>query len=177
MSEYYFEAAFDTVSDLVSIISEDNVILKVNKAITEKLNQPEGALRGKLCHKIFFNYDEPCVECPLNECKKKLKQISKTHLDNYILTLSPIFNNHPEPIGYVHILKDISEINKIKYGIRLGEILVNDKYLSFEQLNEILKIRNKKIGEIVIELGLIDEHILTKALEKQKELNNNDEYI
>jgi len=55
--------------------------------------------------------------------------------------------------------------------MQLGEMLVNEGLITKEQLNEALEIQkkeqNKKIGEILIELGYIDIEKFTMVLDKQ----------
>ncbi len=52
----------------------------------------------------------------------------------------------------------------------LGEILIRKKIISFQQLNLILtqqQITKKKLGELLLELGLISGEELEKALQEQ----------
>ncbi len=183
MTKPYFEAAFDMLDDEVCIITDDRTIIKTNKTIKEKYSKSEGQLRGKKCYREFFGRDLPCDHCPLEESKKTLKSVTKEVLENYLLTVSPIFNGDPYvPLGFVHILKNISKVNKqkeeikilkeSKKNIRIGELLVDEKKITLNELQIALKIRNKKIGEILVDGGYIDNIALEILLEKQKELNS-----
>jgi transcriptional regulator with PAS, ATPase and Fis domain len=170
-NQYYFEAAFEVLTDHVSIIGADRNILKVNKQICKDYGKSDGAIRGHKCYKTFFDSSKPCEGCPLEKVKRTKKTITTEIGKDYLLTLSPVFNGVPEPIGYVHILKDLREIEENKRKIRIGEILVNDGKITLDELQDALKIREKKIGEILVERGKIKNAELLTTLNKQKELN------
>ena len=55
--------------------------------------------------------------------------------------------------------------------MQLGDMLVQEKIITSEQLaqalNEQNKSPNKKIGEVLLELGMIDIDTFTKILERQ----------
>lgn len=114
MNEVYWEKAFDALPDLISLITKNKRILKVNDSVKKKYNKSSGELNGHLCHKIFFNKSESCKSCPLNESilsqKPKSSEIEHNNR-SYIVTIAPIFEDN-ELVGIIHHLKDITQLKK-----------------------------------------------------------------
>ncbi len=65
----------------------------------------------------------------------------------------------------------LSDLRTIKRKWRLGEILLKDNAITFEQLKTALSNQNKKLGEILVSSGSIDDGILNEALKKQRLMN------
>jgi len=66
--------------------------------------------------------------------------------------------------------EQVSENNSYK---NIGEILVENKLITEDQLEKAAETQTKKIGEILIDQGALTKEGLTEALEKQEELNKN----
>lgn len=163
----YFENAFSNIDDLIAIITKDRTILKVNKSVCEKYGKPEGYFRGKKCFETFFDIFKPCNFCILDLCEEKQKTVTKEIEDNIILSVSPIYNGSETPLGFLCIIKDL---NDTRNSIKIGELLVMDGLITVDELNLALRIQHKKLGEVLIDLGIINELDLIKTLKKQKDL-------
>ena len=64
-------------------------------------------------------------------------------------------------------------IEKIKFRSKLGEILIDTDVISKQDLKyalEIQKIKNQKLGRILISLNKITASLLLRALTVQKEM-------
>ncbi len=61
---------FDSISDIVTLISPSHEFVKINKNGCLALGKPEEELRGKKCYEIVHNTDKPIEDCP---CAKTLK--------------------------------------------------------------------------------------------------------
>ena len=54
--------------------------------------------------------------------------------------------------------------------LRIGDLLVNEKLITNEQLDRALEVKkesDKKLGEIIVELGFASEESVVKALSNQ----------
>lgn len=109
-----WEQTFDSIPDMVAIIDKEHRLIRVNKAIIDKLNIGEQAIIGKKCHEIFHRLNIPITQCPI----AKTFSDKKFHTDEYYepvmgiyleVTTSPIFDIHGNVASCVHIMKDISE--------------------------------------------------------------------
>lgn len=68
--------------------------------------------------------------------------------------------------------RELADLRKTKRRIRLGEILVNDGVITFEQLSKALSDRHRKLGEILLDLGILTKNDLDNALNKQQKMNS-----
>ena len=59
-----WRTTFDSITDLISIHSKDNRILRVNKAMATMLKTTPQELVGKFCHEVMHGAKEPPVNCP-----------------------------------------------------------------------------------------------------------------
>lgn len=68
--------------------------------------------------------------------------------------------------------RELTDLRKTKRRIRLGEILVNDGVITFEQLSKALSDRHRKLGEILLDSGILTKDDLNNALSKQQKMNS-----
>ncbi|MDH5717154.1 MAG: hypothetical protein OEZ22_05910 [Spirochaetia bacterium] len=57
--------------------------------------------------------------------------------------------------------------------IRLGDLLIKKNLINETQLNQALELQKKRgglLGVVLVEMGLIDSHVLAEALEEQEKL-------
>ncbi len=59
-----WERTFDTIPDVVTILSPDHTILRANKATAELLGIPLEELIGKKCYELFHQLEAPPGICP-----------------------------------------------------------------------------------------------------------------
>ncbi len=302
----YWETAFDSLPDLISLHTKDHKIIKTNKAFRDFIGKNEGEIIGK-CYEEIFGRTEVCDGCPL--IRTVINEKTHTREDvidgrYYLITTAPIYDNG-DFVGIIHSVKDVTELHnktkalaeseekfrnivermsdgiaivstdldtfhlvnprlvemsgyseeellntpytelfdldsiknietlredvkrtnmstryearairkdgsflnvivsggtynggakrlviftditelkevkeslidlrEAKRKFRLGEILVDDGNITFNQLQEALKDRNRKLGEILITHGVLSEEILNDALIKQLNMNN-----
>ncbi|MFW5887283.1 MAG: chemotaxis protein CheA [Bacteriovoracia bacterium] len=71
---------------------------------------------------------------------------------------------------------DVKEENivydQVDKSKNLGEILLDEKLIKEEQLEEAVSLQNSKVGEILVKQGAIEENDLRKALDKQEKASN-----
>jgi len=126
----FFEAAFDLISNEVSIITKDRTILKANTEICERVKKPEGFFRGKKCYEEFESRTEPCVHCPLEAViQTKICQEVETS-DDYSVTASPILDCTGAAIGIVHEKKNISHRKERERALQESQELYYDLFNS-----------------------------------------------
>ncbi|MEQ8226316.1 MAG: PAS domain-containing protein, partial [Candidatus Eremiobacterota bacterium] len=109
-SKVLWERTFDSIEDMVSIHDINDKIVRVNKAVTQKLKRTHSELEGKDCC-AFFSEEEPC---PCHEVIKSKKSVQKEIKNEklggiFVISASPIFNEHGEVEGIIHIATDITK--------------------------------------------------------------------
>lgn len=129
LAEQEFENIFKSISDMVFFTSKDYVIRKVNKAVSERLGKPPEEIIGKRCYEVFHGRSEPWPECPhqktIETKKPNVEELEEPNLGGtFITSSSPIFDGTGEFIGTIHVVRDITEIKKLKEKLVLAERMV-----------------------------------------------------
>lgn len=125
-AEQELENIFESISDLVYFNSSDYTIKKVNKAVLEKIGKSEGDIIGRKCYEIFHGMSEPWKRCPHHKTLATKKPLIEELEDSYLggtflISSSPIFDKSGEIMGTVHIVRDVSEIKKLREKVVSAE--------------------------------------------------------
>ncbi|MBF0506126.1 MAG: PAS domain S-box protein [Nitrospirae bacterium] len=125
-AEQELENIFESISDLVYFNSSDYTIRKVNKAVLKRLGRPAEAIIGKKCYEVFHGTIEPWKKCPHFKTvltnKPYIEELEDPQLGGtFLASSSPIFDKTGELIGTVHIVRDISEIKKLREKVGSAE--------------------------------------------------------
>lgn len=125
-AEQELENIFESISDLVYFNSSDYTIKKINKAVLEKIGKPADEVIGKKCYKIFHGMDEPWNKCPHHKTlltkKPFIEELEDPHLGGtFLASSSPIFDKSEKILGTVHIVRDITEIKKLRGKVASAE--------------------------------------------------------
>ncbi len=121
-----WEATFDAITDLVSIIDKDFRLIKVNKAFAQALKKTPEELLGGKCYEMIHSSTEPWMSCPhkhaLQSAKSVTEEFWEPHLEKYVqVSVSPLLNRKNEMIGSVHIIKDITNRKNAEDTLRQSE--------------------------------------------------------
>ncbi|MDI6801387.1 MAG: PAS domain S-box protein [Thermodesulfovibrionales bacterium] len=125
-AEQELENIFESISDLVYFNSNDYTIKKVNRAVREKIGKPDNEIVGRKCYEIFHGMSEPWKKCPhhktLQTKKSYVEELEDHHLGGtFLISSSPIFDKAEEILGTVHIVRDISEMKKLREKVASTE--------------------------------------------------------
>ena len=109
-----WERTFDTVPDLIAILDRDQRIIRVNRAMAERLGISKEDAAGKLCFEIFHNNKKADADCPclrmLCDGREHEREIYEARLNcHFWITVTPLRNPDGELLGCVHVARDISE--------------------------------------------------------------------
>ena len=127
-----WENTFDAALDIITLISPDHRILKVNKAGDEPYGMRPEDLVGKKCYELVHGLDGPIKGCPCKETVETKKAGSgeiEEHGRHFIVTASPVLDKNDELVYFVHTVKDITEIRKMEKQLRQN----------FENLQKVLE--------------------------------------
>jgi len=115
---------FDAISEFVSVHDLDFKIVRANKALADRFGKTPDELIGKHCFELFHGMNEPWPNCPHAQAMRLENAVTEEVDDPNIgcplmVSVSPVFNKQGQPIGGVHIAKDISERKQAEQRIEL----------------------------------------------------------
>ena len=151
-----WERTFNAVPDLIMILDEEHRILRVNKAMADRIATTCENCTGSYCHYLVHGTDTPMPGCPHTRLiEDGFPHGVELHDDrlggDFIITVTPLFDAQNKIIGGVHVARDVTEYKKAIEAARLSQSsyeafldAVNDVILVLDQKTErILDVNNK----------------------------------
>ena len=117
---------FDLMPDLIAIIDTKHRILRVNKAMLDKLGVSAHETIGTPCYKCVHGTTSAPSYCPhtltLFDGKQHIAEIHEDRLGgDFIVSNTPMFDNMGNLIGSVHVARDITGRKKAEEDMILAE--------------------------------------------------------
>ncbi len=114
-----WERTFDAVPDLIMILSRDQRIIRANRALAETYEVPVKSMPGQYCYHVLHGTDRPPPSCPHALMLRDGKEHSLDFHEagkglTFHLTVSPLHDCNGEPIGSVHVTRDITERKRME---------------------------------------------------------------
>lgn len=113
-AEKVFDLTFNAIPDLITILDKHHKILRVNKAMANRLGVSPEECVGKVCFDVIHK-----SECPIDNCPHALlvgdgsEHTSEVREDNlggfFLVTATPIRDNNGKAVGSVHVARDITQ--------------------------------------------------------------------
>ncbi|MEI6089935.1 MAG: PAS domain S-box protein [bacterium] len=103
---------FDSITDIVSVISKDHIFLEVNKAGCDSMGLSHDEIVGKRCYELVHGIHNPILGCPCSLSLKTKKMESNDIFDNgryYHLVTWPILDENGDVKAFSHSVSDITE--------------------------------------------------------------------
>jgi PAS domain S-box-containing protein len=144
-------ATFDSMTDLIIILDNNNRIIRVNKAVADLLKTIPNELIGKYCHEVMHGTKEPPINCPHMET---LKTSKPAVIDDYNYNFevyfhessSPLFNEKGEVDGSIILARDITQQKRIEEQLILADRLASIGELSSGIAHELNNPLTSVIG-------------------------------
>ncbi|MEN6592736.1 MAG: ATP-binding protein [Methanobacterium sp.] len=161
-----WEDTFYAVPDLIAIIDTDYNVIRVNRALADRLQVKAGKCVGLKCYELIHGTNEPPLFCPhalmLEDGVEHTLEVHEDSLGgDFINSASPICNENQKIVGAVHVLRDITERKKAE--LRIQEMLENE-----QSLTEELRVSNEELQDTTEELQTSNEELQTTTTELQK---------
>lgn len=108
-----WERTFDTVPDLIAILDNQHKIIRVNKAMADRLGVAPKRCIGLTCHETVHGAGEPPAFCPHQlTCGDGLQHVAEVHEPNlggdFLVSTTPLCDQEGRPVGSVHVARDIT---------------------------------------------------------------------
>jgi PAS domain S-box-containing protein len=117
-----WETTFNSVPHLISIIDDQHRIIRVNKAMAEKLGISQAEVAGLTCQEIFHGTERPPAFCPhsglLDDGLEHTVEIYEPRWDqHFLVTLTPLNDSRGRT---VHIARDITQIKRAERTLKIS---------------------------------------------------------
>jgi PAS domain S-box-containing protein len=107
-----WQTTFNSITDIVCVISMDHTFLEINKAGCDSLGLEHKDIVGKKCYELVHHLHQPLAGCPCSLTLQSKKMEVNEVLENgryYQLTAWPILDANGELLAFSHSIKDISK--------------------------------------------------------------------
>lgn len=130
-----WECTFNSLPDLITILDNNHRVIKVNKAMADRLHVPAEDLKGKLCYEAVHGTDCPLDNCPhsllLHDGAEHTSEVEEDNLGgHFLVTATPIVDEGGNVNGSVHVARDISKRiemeNELKKALEDKDVLMKE---------------------------------------------------
>lgn len=137
-----WERTFDAVPDLISILDKKHRIVRVNKAMADKLKAKPEDMIGITCYSCVHGGDGPLPSCPhsclLADGKEHIVEVYEERLGGYFLvSTSPLYDAEGNLTGSVHVARDITERKRAEDELRKKDRELEAKNRELQRLNTL----------------------------------------
>lgn len=128
-AKYQWERTFDAIPDLIAIIDTQHRILRVNRAMAQRLGRTPEQCIGLMCYGYVHGLDAPPSYCPheqaLADGREHMVEICEKRLGGYFLiTCTPLFDEQGRVLGTVHVARDITQRKRMEEDLRRSESIL-----------------------------------------------------
>ena len=168
-----WERTFNTVPDLISILDLNHRIIRMNKAMAERLGKTSDTCIGLLCYEVVHNTTTPPDFCPhILTCMNKKEHIEEIHDErlggDFIVSTTPLLDNSGNVIGSVHVARDITDRKRAEFELEEKNQALNT---AIEELSTIRQELQNSNDDLVTKNAVLTG-LNQKLQETQKELND-----
>jgi len=109
-----WERTFDAVPDLVTILDNDYRIVRVNKAMADRLGLTSEQCIGLKCYEAVHGASQPAALCPhaltRQSGQQHIAEIHEPRLEgDFLVSTTPLRDVQGQLTGSVHVARDITE--------------------------------------------------------------------
>jgi len=121
-----WESTFNAVPDLIAIIDEQYKVIRVNRAMADRLGMAPEAVIGGYCYELVHHTENPPAICPhtllLEDSQCHSTEVHEDNLNgDFFLTVAPVRDPSGALRGSVHILREITEQKRAEQRIQESE--------------------------------------------------------
>jgi len=124
---------FDSMIDAVLVINKDLTINRLNRAAARLFRGNPKELVGNYCFQLIYGRENPCDTCPHTHVSENS---NNEKWDEYIpnlektmrMDVSPITEKDVTSSRYIHVLRDITEMNSIKLEQEKSQLQLSQSF-------------------------------------------------
>ncbi len=111
-----WETTFNSMSDPVVLIDSNYDIVQSNRALAERLTEPDKSEISQKCYQILFNREEPCPHCQRGS-NFRVDSRSLTHPQTFEVYSQSLVLDSQKPPVYVNLYHNVTEQLKMEQQI------------------------------------------------------------
>ncbi len=123
-----WERTFDAVPDLISILDRQYRILRVNRAMAERLGVPPERCVGLTCYQCVHDLHLPPALCPHTQClvdgRAHTAEVGEERTGYFLVTCTPLFDPDGQWVGSVHVARDITARKRAEEDLKRNESIL-----------------------------------------------------
>lgn len=109
-----WERTFDAVPDLIAVLDQDKRVVRVNRAMADRLGVSREECVGQVCHELVHGTDTAPETCPHRlfalDGREHTGELREEKLkSNLLVTVSPLRDFRGQSKACVHVARDITE--------------------------------------------------------------------
>jgi PAS domain S-box-containing protein len=144
-----WEHIFDAVPDPIAIIDREHRLVRVNKAMADRLGTKPQCLVGRTCFEAVHGLTSPPPFCPhaqvLEDGQEHSVELYEERLHGYFLvTATPYYDERSRLMVSIHVARDISALKNAENALRMQkerlEQLVAERTSHLEEMNAALRV-------------------------------------
>jgi PAS domain S-box-containing protein len=121
-----WERTFDTVPDLIAILDNGHRIVRVNRAMADRLGVTPEQCIGLACHEAVHGLSQPAAFCPhALTCADGQQHVAEVHEPrlggDFLVSTTPLCDAQGQLIGSVHVARDITERKRAEQALSDNE--------------------------------------------------------
>lgn len=147
-----WQRTFDAIDDYVTILDLEKRVVSANQSLLRDLQVELGNIVNRKCYKAFWHLEKDCQSCPVEQVlldrhthtvEVENRRIGKT----FVISASPIFDDHDVIIGMVHVTKDITDRKKAENAVVEARSELETRVM--ERTRELTELNKRLQREIV----------------------------
>ncbi len=123
-SKKEWERTFDSVPDLITIMDLQQRIIRVNKAMADRMGMLPQELVGRHCFETFHAEGRAPENCPhmllMTDGGEHLAEIIEEKLGGtFMVSVTPLLDDDGNLMGAVHVARDITEAKRLEEELKV----------------------------------------------------------
>ncbi len=146
-----WERTFDSVPELIAILDKQCRIVRMNRAMAERLGRKPGECAGLFCHNVVHGTGLPPGFCPhaktMKDGRKHEAEVRDVHLGgDFLVSTTPLLGPDGKMIGTVHMARDITERKMAEDEIKRLNADLKARAVELEDANRELETFNYTVA-------------------------------
>ncbi|MBD2411911.1 hybrid sensor histidine kinase/response regulator [Nostoc calcicola FACHB-389] len=151
-----WQSTFDSMNDGVSLVDQEGIILRCNRAMIEMVDKHPGEILGRLYHELInsqWGFGDGICFCRAKETHQRQVLEFQSQGRWFAKTIDPAFNQQGTLTGAVFILSDITERKQAQALLQEQNDRLNQLMVSLQQQTEQAQQANRIKDEFLAVLS------------------------